>query len=108
MPLPTEGPVEAHPSDGHTGALLTLALGTLALGAVGFMIVAILPAIASAVPAAGALALGQPLTAFALVCVAGSPLLTAITVTHRRRRLLVASLASFVVASLLAATASSY
>ena len=53
-------------------------------------------------------AAGQLVTAFTLVYAVSSPLLTAMTAAHNRKRLLIASLASFVVANLLAAAAPSY
>ena len=71
------------------------------------MIAAILPAIASSL-AVGVPAAGQLVTAFTLVYAVSSPLLTAMTAAHNRKRLLIASLASFVVANLLAAAAPSY
>jgi predicted MFS family arabinose efflux permease len=93
--------------DPHTGVLLALALGTFAVGTEGFMIAAILPAIASSL-AVGVPVAGQLVTAFTLVYAVSSPFLTAMMAALSRRRLLLASLAAFALANLLAAAAPSY
>src|ERR1700735_3651560 len=97
-------PAEVIPRRGHAGVLIALALGTFAVGTEGFMIAAILPAIggslAVSVPIAGQLA-----TAFTIVYALSSPILTAWTAHLSRRTLLLASLAAFGVANILAAAA---
>jgi predicted MFS family arabinose efflux permease len=89
------------------GSLFTLALGTFAVGTEGFMIAAILPAVAhslrTSIPAAG-----QLVTIFALTYALSSPLLTSLTVAWPRRRLLMGSLGVFTLANLFAAGAPSY
>ena len=89
------------------GSLFTLALGTFAVGTEGFMIAAILPAVAhslrTSIPAAG-----QLVTIFALTYALSSPLLTSLTAAWPRRRLLMGSLGVFTLANLFAAGAPSY
>lgn len=87
------------------GALYTLALGTFAVGTEGFMIAAILPSIARSLSTT-VQAAGQLVTIFALTYAVSSPILTALTAGWPRRRLLMLSLAGFVIANLLAAMAS--
>jgi predicted MFS family arabinose efflux permease len=89
------------------GSLYTLALGTFAVGTEGFMIAAILPSIATSL-ATSVQAAGQLVTIFALTYALSSPILTALTATWPRRRLLMVSLAGFVVANLIAAVAPGY
>ncbi|TXH99695.1 MAG: MFS transporter [Rhizobium sp.] len=89
------------------GALYTLALGTFAVGTEGFMIAAILPSIARSLSTT-VQAAGQLVTVFALTYAVSSPILTALTAGWPRRRLLMLSLAGFVIANLLAAMASDY
>ena len=87
--------------------LCWLAIGTFAVGTEGFMVAAILPDIgrdlAVSVPAAG-----QLITIFALTYAFSSPLLTALTANLDRRKLLIASMAAFAAANVIAATASSF
>lgn len=87
--------------------LLVLALGTFALGTDTFVIVGILPAIAQQLHVSVDMA-GQLVTVFSLTYALGSPILTVLTGTMARRRLLTVSLALFVGANLLAAVASSF
>jgi predicted MFS family arabinose efflux permease len=89
------------------GSLYTLALGTFAVGTGGFMIAAILPSIARSL-GTNVQAAGQLVTIFALTYAVSSPLLTALTAAWPRRRLLMLSLAGFVVANLIAAAAPGY
>ena len=89
------------------GVLLPLALGTFAVGTEGFMIAAILPSIAQST-GASVQAAGQLVTIFALTYALSSPILTAATAAWPRRRLLIASLAAFVGANLVAAAAPGY
>jgi predicted MFS family arabinose efflux permease len=86
------------------GSLFTLALGTFAVGTEGFMIAAILPMIAQSV-GTNVQAAGQLVVIFALTYALSSPILTALTAHWPRRRLLMLSLAGFVVANLIAAAA---
>lgn len=88
----------------HHGALYALALGTFAVGTEGFMIAALLPTIGRAV-SVSIEAAGQLVTVFAIVYALSSPVLTALTAALSRRRLLIASLAAFAVANLIAAAA---
>jgi predicted MFS family arabinose efflux permease len=96
----------AQPAD-LPGSLYILALGAFAVGTEGFMIAAILPSIAHSL-STNVQAAGQLVTIFALTYAASSPLLTALTAAWPRRRLLMLSLAGFVVANLVAAAASGY
>ena len=91
-------------TDYDRGSLYTLALGTFAVGTEGFMIAAILPSIADSLKTS-IQATGQLVTIFALAYAVSSPLLTALTAAWPRRRLLILSLAGFVVANLIAAAA---
>jgi predicted MFS family arabinose efflux permease len=91
----------------HAGVLFALALGTFAVGTEGFMIAAILPAVADSL-GVGVPVAGQLVTAFTLVYALSSPFLTALTAARNRRSLLLASLAIFALANVLAAAAPSY
>ncbi|MDL2406908.1 MFS transporter [Rhizobium calliandrae] len=93
--------------DYDRGTLYTLALGTFAVGTEGFMIAAILPSIATSL-GTSVQAAGQLVTIFALTYALSSPILTALTAAWPRRRLLMVSLAGFVVANLIAAAAPGY
>jgi predicted MFS family arabinose efflux permease len=93
--------------DYDRGSLYTLALGTFAVGTEGFMIAAILPSIATSL-GTSVQATGQLATIFALAYALSSPILTALTAAWPRRRLLMVSLAGFVVANLIAAVAPGY
>jgi hypothetical protein len=93
--------------DYDRGSLYTLALGTFAVGTEGFMIAAILPSIATSL-GTSVQAAGQLATIFALAYALSSPILTALTAAWPRRRLLMVSLAGFVVANLIAAVAPGY
>jgi predicted MFS family arabinose efflux permease len=87
--------------------LYWMALGTFAVGTEGFMIAAILPNIANdlsvSVPAAG-----QLMTIFALTYAVSSPILTALTGSFDRRKLLIIAMAAFALANIVAAFASGY
>jgi predicted MFS family arabinose efflux permease len=91
----------------RSGALYALALGTFAVGTEGFMIAASLPTISQSLQVSVEAA-GQLVTAFALVYAASSPVLTAMTASLDRRRLLTGSLAAFALANLVAAAAPGY
>jgi predicted MFS family arabinose efflux permease len=88
-------------------SLYWLALGTFAVGTEGFMIAALLPAIAADL-SVSLQAAGQLVTAFALTYAVSSPLLTVLTGGFDRRKLLVASMAVFTGANIVASAASGY
>ena len=88
----------------HLGALFGLAIGTFAVGTEGFMIAALLPAIAHSFSVSIAAA-GQLVTIFALMYALSSPISTALTASLPRRKLLMLSLAGFCAANLVAAVA---
>ena len=90
-----------------SGPLFALALGTFAVGTEGFMIAAILPAISQSLSVSIGAA-GMLVTVCSLVYALSSPLLTALTARIRRRTLLVASLAAFVLTNLVAAIVPGY
>ena len=91
----------------HHGALFGLAIGTFAVGTEGFMIAALLPAIAHSFSVSIAAA-GQLVTIFALVYALSSPISTALTASLPRRKLLMLSLAGFCAANLVAAVAAGF
>jgi len=88
-------------------SLYWLALGTFAIGTEGFMLAAILPRIATGISATVAQA-GSLVSIFSLAYAVSSPVLTALTGTIDRRRLLLAAMAIFAVANLVAATTRSF
>lgn len=92
------------PTASERSALYAMALGTFAVGTEGFMIAALLPNIAHSLTIPVEVA-GQLVTIFALVYALSSPILTAMTASLDRRRLLMLALASFAVANLIAALA---
>ena len=87
--------------------LYLLALGTFAIGTEGFMIAALLPGMAADL-AVSLAAVGQLVTAFTLTYALSSPVLTALTGSIDRRKLLLSTMGLFVVGNLVAATAASY
>src|SRR5215472_2689518 len=87
--------------------ILILALGTFAIGTDGFVIAGILPSIAHDLGMSIALA-GLLVTAFSLAYALGSPVLATLTGHIARRRLLLLTLISFVLANVLAAVAASF
>jgi predicted MFS family arabinose efflux permease len=87
--------------------LYWLALGTFAVGTEGFMIAALLPGIATDL-SVSLQAAGQLVTAFALTYAVSSPLLTVLTGGFDRRKILLASMAAFAVANIIASAASGY
>jgi predicted MFS family arabinose efflux permease len=105
-PISSNGVPSAEPNFDR-GSLYTLALGAFAVGTEGFMIAAILPSIAQSLDTS-IQAAGQLVTVFAITYAVSSPLLTALTAHWPRRRLLIVSLAGFVVANLIAAMAPGY
>ncbi|WP_234995732.1 MFS transporter [Streptoalloteichus hindustanus] len=109
---PHEQPRELHhppapPRRGGVAALVALALGTFAVGTTEVVIAGLLPEVAAdfavSLPTAGLLVSG-----FALGIVVGAPLLTILGARVPRKRMLLALVALFVVASLLTAVATSY
>jgi predicted MFS family arabinose efflux permease len=87
--------------------LYFLALGTFAIGTEGFMIAAILPGMAGDLAVSLATA-GQLVTAFTLTYALTSPVLTALTGSIDRRKLLLSTMGLFVIGNLVAASAANY
>ena len=87
--------------------LYWLALGTFAVGAEGFMIAGILPSIAADLAVSVSVA-GQLVAAFALAYAISSPVLTALSGSINRRKLLIVAMWAFTLANLLAWQASGY
>ena len=87
--------------------LYWLALGTFAIGTEGFMIAPLLPEMASDLSVSLASA-GQLVTVFALTHALSSPVLTALTGSVDRRRLLIASMLAFAAANFVAWSADDY
>jgi len=84
-----------------------MALGTFAIGTEGFMIAPLLPSLAGDL-AVSVAAAGQLVTVFALTYAVSSPILTALTGSLNRRRLLVFSMISFALANVVAFAAKDY
>lgn len=87
--------------------LYWLALGTFAIGTEGFMIAPLLPEMAQDLSVSLASA-GQLVTVFALTHALSSPILTALTGSVDRRRLLIASMLAFAAANFVAWSAHDY
>jgi predicted MFS family arabinose efflux permease len=87
--------------------LYWLALGTFAVGTESFMIAGLLPGLAADLNISVATA-GQLVTAFAFAYALSSPILTALTGHIGRRALLIASMAAFAVANLIAFASHDY
>src|SRR5437899_12950735 len=87
--------------------LYWLALGAFAIGTEGFMIAPLLPSISKDLRV-GVETAGQLVTVFALAYAFSSPTLTALTGSFNRRRLLIACLAAFSAANVLAWAAPGY
>lgn len=87
--------------------LLLLALGAFAIGTDLFVIAGILPGVAVDLHTSVAAA-GQLVTAFAIAYAVSSPLLAAASGKFERKQLLMAALAGFAAANVLAAVAPSY
>lgn len=87
--------------------LIWLAVGSFAMSTVGFVFSSLLPAIAgdthTTIPHAGHL-----ITAFSLAYAIGAPLLSALAGAADRRRVLAATMLSFVLGNIIAATSSSF
>src|SRR5277367_923731 len=84
-----------------------MALGTFAIGTEGFMIAPLLPSLAGDLSVSTATA-GQLVTIFALTYALSSPVLTALTGSINRRRLLVLSMIGFALANAVAWAAKDY
>ncbi len=87
--------------------LLCMALGTFAVGTEGFMIAPLLPQLASDL-SRSIVAVGQLITVFTLSYAFSSPILTALTGGISRRNLLIAAMAGFTMANVVAACAPNY
>src|SRR5260221_6682474 len=87
--------------------LYCLALGAFAVGTEGFMIAAILPKIAEDLAVSLQMA-RQLVTIFTLVYAISSPILTALTGSVHRRKLLIATMGLFTLGNLVAASAPAY
>ena len=87
--------------------LYFLALGTFAIGTEGFMIAAILPGMAADLAVTLATA-GQLVTAFTLTYALSSPVLTALTGSVDRRKLLLSTMVLFVIGNVVAVAAANY
>lgn len=87
--------------------ILLLTLGTFAIGTDGFVIAGILPSVAHDLHVSLVLA-GLLITVFSLVYAVGSPVLAAALGHIGRRRLLLGTLAVFIIANVLAAVATDY
>src|SRR6476469_8623900 len=81
--------------------LYWLALGTFAIGTEGFMIAPLLPDLARDL-SVSLVSAGQLVTLFALTYALSSPVLTALTGSIDRRRLLIASMLAFAAANFVA------
>ena len=103
-----ENPAEPEDSSCRTLApIWWMALGTFAIGAEGFMIAPLLPRLAGDLKV-GVAAAGQLVTIFALTYAFTSPILTALTGSLNRRRLLVLSMTGFALANVFAFAAKDY
>ena len=87
--------------------LFWLALGTFAIGTEGFMIAPLLPDLAADL-SVGIGTAGQLVTVFALTYAVSSPVLTALTGSIQRRRLLIGAMVAFALANVVALTAPTY
>src|SRR5271168_1103597 len=87
--------------------LLCMALGTFAVGTEGFMIAPLLPQLASDL-SHSIVAVGQLITVFTLSYAFSSPILTTLTGGISRRNLLIAAMAGFAMANVVAACAPNY
>jgi predicted MFS family arabinose efflux permease len=90
-----------------TAPLYWLALGTFAIGTEGFMIAPLLPDLAADL-SVSVVAAGQLVTVFALTYAFSSPILTALTGSMNRRRLLILAMVAFALANLVAWSAKDY
>jgi predicted MFS family arabinose efflux permease len=87
--------------------LLCMALGTFAVGTEGFMIAPLLPQLAADL-SQSIVVVGQLVTVFTLSYAFSSPILTTLTGDVSRRNLLIAAMAGFAMANVVAACAPNY
>lgn len=87
--------------------LFWMAAGSFAIGTEGFMIAALLPAMAADLSVSVGVA-GQLVAAFALTYAVSSPLLTTLTGSWDRRRLLILCMAAFAAGNVLAGAATNF
>jgi predicted MFS family arabinose efflux permease len=90
-----------------TTPIYWLALGTFAIGTEGFMIAPLLPGMAADLRVS-VWAVGQLVTVFALAYAISSPILTALTGSIDRRKLLMLSMTAFALANVVAWAARDY
>ena len=90
-----------------TTPIYWLALGTFAIGTEGFMIAPLLPGMAANLRVS-VWAVGQLVTVFALTYAVSSPILTALTGSLERRKLLILSMTAFALANIVAWAARGY
>jgi len=90
-----------------TTPIYWLALGTFAIGTEGFMIAPLLPGMAANLRVS-VWAVGQLVTVFALTYAVSSPILTALTASLERRKLLILSMTAFALANIVACAAKDY
>ena len=96
-----------HPGRRPLAPLFWLALGTFAIGTEGFMIAPLLPDLAADL-SVGIGTAGQLVAVFALTYAISSPILTTLTGAVPRRRLLIAAMAAFALANVVACAAPTY
>jgi len=90
-----------------TAPIYWLALGTFAVGTEGFMIAPLLPGMAADLRVSVWM-VGQLVTVFALSYAVSSPILTALTGSFDRRKLLILSMTAFALANMVAWAAKDY
>ena len=90
-----------------TTPIYWLALGTFAIGTEGFMIAPLLPRMAADLRVS-VWVVGQLVTVFALTYAVSSPILTALTGSFDRRKLLILSMTAFALANIVAWAAKNY
>jgi predicted MFS family arabinose efflux permease len=88
-------------------AIFPLALGTFAIGTEGFMIAPLLPTVAADLGVSVSTA-GHLVTAFAFTFALSSPILTVLTESVDRRRLLISSMIAFALANVMACVSEGY
>lgn len=106
QPAPSPGSGTSSVSSSYL-PLLWLALGTFAVGTESFMIAGLLPEMAADL-GVSIVAAGQLVTVFALAYALSSPVLTALTGSINRRRLMIAAMVLFTLANLIAGMAGNY
>src|SRR5713101_3363077 len=94
-------------SSSSTAPIYWMTLGTFAIGTESFMIVPLLPKIATNLSVSVS-ETGQLVTAFTLALALSSPVLTALTGSFNRRRLLILSMVAFTLGNVAAWASTSY